>query len=172
MRRINKILLGIILGIVFLIFLYGLINYIKFNTCKKGTKKSGDFCIYKNIPENIGYSYPPLGGNYLDDLPAEVRIRYGEDLEEFFVRTNENKYLGEIFSFQSSNWACIDSGDSPEKINLFYYNCGRSFFESLFPTFAPVGCGYSRFALVCGDSYIISDFSSTAGPRFFGPFER
>src|SRR6056297_2878330 len=99
MRRINKILLIIILSIVFLVLLYGFINYIKFNTCKSGTKKFGDFCVYKNIPNDLGYS-SPSEGNYLYDLPVEAKIRSEEDLEEFFVRVNENKYLEEVFSFQ------------------------------------------------------------------------
>ena len=100
--------------------------------------------MYNNIPD------------YLQHNSIEVEI--SPDL-----KVNPRDYFIDFSGLTKiSELVCGDSGKSAVIVEYYYDLCEGQ---------GGVGCGHERRAILCQDNYFIEDFSSSFGPRYFGPFE-
>lgn len=120
---------------------------------------SGSYCFYDDVPsymenysvltefdENDGVTFVLFGDAIVDS------IKQLEEYEEYFTI---NYISGK------ANYNCASTNKDAGVIEYFYQICGEGV----------VGCGHERRAIICGDVYFVEDFTSTYGPRFYGPFE-
>lgn len=137
--------LVIILGIVIIILIISGFFYLLKNNTKSNFKSDSRY----NASDFL-YSNPS------DVIPEDKRISY-DDLATFRTRIINNNSISEI---------CVSNGEEMVLINLFtkkIKNCPHNV----------DGCqSYSsRYAMVCGNQYIIAVPSLASGGYFYGIFE-
>jgi hypothetical protein len=149
-----------IIGVILVIILVATIFF--FNIQKpndeiiqKCSKQNG-YCVYDNIPSFLKYQEP----FWFDDDTIQP---FKGNLSDYLLRDESPRRLGEVFSGDWSSYKCKSTGKSPKKIEYFYDLC--EWMED-----GMVGCWHERRAIVCRDIYFIEDFTSTYGPRLYGPF--
>jgi len=154
MKRIYLII--VILAIVLIIG--GGYFYQQSSPYKKGTQechKENGYCIYNNIPIGMKYSEPSFFGEDVQQFKG--------NLSEYLIRNDDPKRLAEVFNGDWSSYKCKSTEKTPAIIEYFYDLCEGSNGQS--------GCWYERRAVVCEDIYFVQDFTSTFGPRLYGPFK-
>lgn len=109
----------------------------------------GDYCIYGDIP-------PSMIGS--DPAKSYVEMQEGKEINEGDV----SQYL--IIDYSKNTMTCTSTGEPSKEIKYFYQTCA-DVPEGYF------GCGWEMKALICGDKYFVEDFTSTYGPRLYGPFD-
>jgi hypothetical protein len=89
-------------------------------------------------------------------VPNEYRIGF-ENTSTIMTRFNNPEAGTNYFN----NYACVETGKSPQVVELFYYAACKPGID---------GCGWGRSAVICGNQYFIYEMSSSRGPILFGPF--
>lgn len=123
---------------------------------------AGGFYLLKNnfnINSNSTSKYDVhdfLYSNPSDVIPEDKRISY-DDLVNFRTRIINNDSVSEI---------CVSNGEEMVSLNLFtkkIKNCSPN----------SDGCqsSFSRYALICGNQYIIEVPSLATGGNFYGIFK-
>ena len=129
-----------------------------------------EHCIYNNIPASLKYSEPnfflweeDLTIIYKDgQLTNETIKEFSGNLSDYLVRDNSPNRLGEVFSGDWNSYKCLSTNEAPVIIEYFHALCKG--------TEGSGGCGHQRRAVICKDIYFVQDFTSSYGPRLFGPF--
>lgn len=94
-------------------------------------------------------------------LPEKDMQEFKGDLLKYLVRNEDPNRLSETFNGDWSSYKCKATGKTPITIEYFYHLCEG---------FKGAGCWHERRAVVCGDTYFVQDFTSSFGPRLYGPF--
>jgi len=122
--------------------------------------KDKGYCVY-NIPNGMLFTSPDDYLGYKINVELDSK-NYSDELSEYLIRDNSSRQLGEIFGGDYSSYICKNTRGPPKVIEYFYNLCSGMYLS--------MGCWHDRRAIVCGDIYYVNDFTSSHGPRYYGPF--
>ncbi len=142
------------IGILLIVILAGILvyNFAKSTSTTKINQECSNqdgYCVY-GLPEGyfeLEFFEPSKSVNGF--------IQFDGDLSEYLIQGNAK-------SWDLEDYKCVSTDATPIVIEYFYYLDDGSYGE---------GLGHRRRAIFCGDDlYFVEDFTSSYGPRLYGPF--
>lgn len=154
---------------------YGVDSVNDFSNIKQECTNRDGYCVYDNVPYYMKYSSPPVWIKQGElDFPSIEKqldeVWFWEDevwqnlvdagmISQKDVPKEAN--LSEVSKYLKDG-VCVETGKEAIVIKYFYDLCEGK--EGM------MGCGHERSAIVCGDVYFVYDFTSSFGPRYYGPY--
>ena len=158
----NKPLVISLVLVILLVAITLLYNFLNPNS--PGCSNQNGYCVYEDVPAYLKYTKPSIFSK--DDGITTIISTDGKTTEGIISEFNGN-LSNYLIKYDSPSWKdlskynCVATGEKPVVINYYYATCEG---------FEGEGCGHERRAIICGDVYLVEDFTSSYGPRLYGPF--